>query len=86
MAQQGYQSPRRNYFFSDGSVKSLQEIPLVLKEGESSPDTSKAQIQDWMHSSQAIDKQIGIKRSMIPCLPISIMAHEDSEQCLRGCL
>ena len=54
MAQQGYQSPRRKYFFSDGSVKSLQEIPLILKEGESSPNTSKTQIQDWMQKAQAI--------------------------------
>ncbi|MEM7760239.1 MAG: hypothetical protein AAF298_19240 [Cyanobacteria bacterium P01_A01_bin.40] len=83
MVEQIYKIPRRNYFFSDGSVKSLQEIPLILEDSKSSTDTSKTQIQDWMQKAQAVDKLIRIKRSMIPCLPISIMAHEDSEQCFN---
>ena len=83
MVEQIYKTPGRIHFFSDGSVKSLQEIPLILKEGKSSPNTSKTQIQDWMQKAQAVDKQIGIKRSMIPCLPVSIVARENSEQCFN---
>ncbi|MDJ0596129.1 MAG: hypothetical protein QNJ72_40140 [Pleurocapsa sp. MO_226.B13] len=83
MVEQIYKTPRRRHFFSNGSLKSLQEIPLILEDLKSSTDTSKTQIQDWMQKAQAVDKLIGIKRSMIPCLPISIMAHEDSEKCFN---
>ncbi|MDJ0592705.1 MAG: hypothetical protein QNJ72_22405 [Pleurocapsa sp. MO_226.B13] len=83
MAEQVYKIPGRIHFFSDGSIKSLQEIPLILKGPKSSTYTSKTQIQDWMQKAQAVDKQIGIKRSMIPILPISIMAHENQEKCFN---
>ena len=83
MAQHTYQIPRRKHFFSDGLVKALQEIPLLLKDPESSADTSKAQIEAWMQLAQIQDKRIGIKRSMIPCLPISILDHENNEQCFN---
>ena len=83
MVEQIYKIPGRRHFFSDDSVKSLQEIPLILEDPQLSTDTSKTQIQDWMQKAQAVDKLIEIKRSMIPCLPISVMAHEDSEQCFN---
>ena len=44
MAEQIYKIPKRKYSLSDGSVKALQEIPLLLPDRESSSDTSKAQI------------------------------------------
>lgn len=83
MAEQIYKIPGRKHFFSDGSVKALQEVPLLLPNPKSSTDTSKIQIQDWMQNAQIQDKQIGIKRSMIPCLPISILDGEDSEKCFN---
>ena len=81
MEQRVYKIPRRKHFFSDGSVKALQEIPLLLPDRESSADTSEIQIQNWIQRAQFLDKQIGIKRSMIPILPISILTHEDSQNC-----
>ncbi len=83
MVEQIYKIPGRIHFFSDGSVKSLQEILLILEDPKSSTDTSKTQIQDWMQKAQAVDKLIGIKRSMIPCLPVSILTRENSEQCFN---
>jgi hypothetical protein len=70
MEEQVYKIFKRIYFFSDGSVKALQEIPLLLPDQKSSTDTSKAQIEAWMQKAQIQDEQIGVKRSMIPCLPI----------------
>ena len=81
MAEQIYKIPERKHFFSDGSVKSLQEVPLILPDRKSSVDTSKIQIQDWMQNAQIQDKRIGIKRSLIPCLPVSILEGENSKQC-----
>ena len=83
MEEEVYKIPKRIHFFSDGSVKALQEIPLILPEKESSTDTSKAQIEAWMQTAKIKDKDIGIRRSMIPCLPISILDREDSEQCFN---
>jgi hypothetical protein len=83
MEEQVYKIFKRIYFFSDGSVKALQEIPLLLPDQKSSTDTSKAQIEAWMQKAQIQDEQIGVKRSMIPCLPISILDRENNEQCFN---
>ena len=83
MVEQSYKIPGRRHFFSDASIKALQEIPLVLPDNPSSEDTSTIQIQDWIAKAQNLDRQIGIKRSMIPCLPISILNRKNSKKCFN---
>ncbi len=82
MRQQTYKIPQRKYWISDGSMKSLQEIPLLLlqaQDKELSIAQSNTQINTWIEKAKLQDKQLGIRRSTIPCLPISILAGENSQ-------
>lgn len=80
MGEKIYRYNTKNYIISDGTIKALQEIPLLLSKEANSEAVS---LDAWMQCARQQDQQLGIRRPWIPCLPIHLPQRSQTKNVFR---